>query len=129
MLAFCPCLDISSIAPMELDLALAARRVVAYLSIPTEWLTLKAAVSMTTPLRMCAFPELASITPMKRYVLVFFYLQGGGFFISGTATLTNTNVYSNTADSVPAHLLNLPRRFFHCPTELVTPCSFVRRAK
>ena len=32
---------------------------------------------------------------MERYVLVFFYLQGGGFFISGTATLTNTNVYKN----------------------------------
>ena len=43
----------SSIAPMELDLAaLAARRAVASLS--TEWLTLKAATSMTTPLLMCA---------------------------------------------------------------------------
>ena len=41
---------------------------------------------------------------MERYALVFFYLQGGGLFIgsynkliSGTATLTNTNVYSNEA--------------------------------
>jgi hypothetical protein len=36
---------------MELDLALAARRaVVASMSVPTEWLALKAAISMTTPL-------------------------------------------------------------------------------
>ena len=27
----------------------------------------------------------------------FFYLQGGGLYIDGTATLTNTNVYSNEA--------------------------------
>ena len=39
---------------MELDLALAARRAVASESIPAEWLTLKAAISMTTPLVMCA---------------------------------------------------------------------------
>ena len=29
-----------------------------------------------------------------------FGLQGGGLFIGGTATLTNTNVYSNTAVDV-----------------------------
>ena len=29
-----------------------------------------------------------------------FYLQGGGLFLSGMATLTNTNVYSNEADNV-----------------------------
>ena len=34
---------------------------------------------------------------MERYALVFFHLQGGGLYIYGTATLTNTNVYSNTA--------------------------------
>jgi hypothetical protein len=33
---------------MELDLALAARRAVASMSILAEWLTLKAAISMTT---------------------------------------------------------------------------------
>ena len=37
---------------------------------------------------------------MERYALVFFYLQGGGLYISGTATLTNTNVYSNNASNV-----------------------------
>jgi hypothetical protein len=37
---------------MELDLALAARRAVACMSL--EWLTLKAAISMTTPLIGCA---------------------------------------------------------------------------
>jgi len=36
---------------------------------------------------------------MERYVLGF-GLQGGGLRIDGTATLTNTNVYSNEAGSV-----------------------------
>ena len=47
---------------------LACRAVV---SMSTEWLTLKAAISMTTPLRLCAcifepFPELSSIPPLNR---------------------------------------------------------------
>ena len=37
---------------------------------------------------------------MERYALVFFYLQGGGLNILGTATMTNTNVYSNEASYV-----------------------------
>ena len=37
---------------------------------------------------------------MERYALLFLYLQGGGLDISGTATLTNTNVYSNQAVDV-----------------------------
>ena len=41
-----------------------------------------------------------SIAPMERYALVLFYLQGGGLSIAGTATLTNTNVYSNEAKNV-----------------------------
>jgi hypothetical protein len=41
---------------MELDLALAARRAVASLSVPTEWQTLKAAIYMTTLRQMCACP-------------------------------------------------------------------------
>ena len=49
-----PLLELLSIAPMETDLALAAGRAVASLSDPEEWLTLKAVVSMTTPLIMCA---------------------------------------------------------------------------
>ena len=44
--------------------------------------------------------ELSSIAPMERYVLDFWLLQGGGLNIEGTATLTNTNVYSNTASGV-----------------------------
>ena len=36
---------------------------------------------------------------MERYVLAF-GLQGGGLYIRGTATLTNTNVYSNQASGV-----------------------------
>ncbi len=37
---------------------------------------------------------------MERYALVCFYLQGGGLHIIGTATLINTNVYSNEASDV-----------------------------
>jgi hypothetical protein len=44
----------SSIAQVELDLALAARRAVVSVSQTTERPTLKAAISMTTPLLMCA---------------------------------------------------------------------------
>jgi hypothetical protein len=43
---------------------------------------------------------MSSIAPMERYVLGFFGLQGGGIAIYGTATLTNTNVYSNEAQYV-----------------------------
>ena len=37
---------------------------------------------------------------MERYALGFICLQGGGLAIYGTATLTNTNVYSNQAYGV-----------------------------
>ena len=40
---------------------------------------------------------------MERYVLAF-GLQGGGLNIAGTATLTNTNVYSNQASQVRSPL-------------------------
>ena len=43
---------------------------------------------------------------MERYTLVFFYFQGGGLYILGTATLTNTNVYQNEANYVRACFLN-----------------------
>ena len=48
--------------------------------------------------------DISSIAPLERYVLGFICLQGGGLYISGTATatLTNTNVYSNTATNVLA---------------------------
>ena len=59
-----------------LTFALAARRAVVSMSDPTQWLALKAAISMTTPLLLCAcilepFPELSSIAPMERYALHF----------------------------------------------------------
>ena len=39
----------------------------------------------------------------------FFYLQGGGLYVRGTATLTNSNIYSNTATNVRcSHLCNVP---------------------
>ena len=62
---------------------------------------------------------------MKRYALGFICLQGGGLYIVGTATLTNTNVYSNTAERVRARLLNLPRPFLHRPMERYTCALFL----
>ena len=47
-------LDISFRAPMVLDRALAICRAVASVSDPTEWLTLKVAISMTTKLMAVA---------------------------------------------------------------------------
>ena len=109
---------------MELDLILAARRAVASISVPEEWLTLKDVISMTTPLGKCAcvlnLPLKFVHRPDGTLRARLFGLQGGGLYISGWATLTNTNVYSNTADSVPAQLLNLPRRFLHCPAGVLT---------
>ena len=43
---------------METDLALATGRAVAFMSISMEWLTLKAAISMTTPGDGCACPTM-----------------------------------------------------------------------
>ena len=87
-----------SSAPLETDLALAARRAVASMS--TEWLTLKAAISMTTPLIECAciliFP-LTFIRPRWNITRARFPCQGGGLAVFGTATLANTNVYNNHA--------------------------------
>ena len=40
--------------------------------------------------------------------------DGGGLYVWGTATLTNTNVYTNQA-SVRAHLPPLPRPFLQRP--------------
>ena len=48
-----------------------------------------------------------------------FALQGGGLFIQGTATLTNTNVYSNEADSVCSPSA-LAWTFIHRPTGMLT---------
>ena len=49
---------------------------------------------------------------------------GGGLIIYGTATLTNTNVYSNEA--VQVRLLPLPRHFLHCPAEFALRALLVR---
>ena len=45
-------------------------------------------------LAFCPCPDISSIAPMET---CFRGLQGGGLFIYGTATLTDTTVYSNTA--------------------------------
>ena len=62
---------------------------------------------------------------MERYVLGFGLQGGGGLYITGTATLTNTNVYSNQATLVRAHFLPVPRYFLHRPTGLLTVAIFV----
>ena len=93
---------------------------------------------MTTPLAMYAcilnLPRHFLHRPLERHVLGFCALQGGGLYISGTATLTNTNVYSNTASQVRARLSNLTRRFLPSPPflhrarwiALSSPVSYIR---
>ena len=59
---------------------------------------------------------MSSIAPLERYMLGFICLQGGGLYIQGTATLTNTNVYSNQADGVRSLFLTFIQR----PTGVLT---------
>jgi hypothetical protein len=133
---------------MELDLALAARRAAASMSTEshTEWLTLKAATSMTTPLSIlcaCILKLSLNLPPSPQWRLTFCSRgwQGGGLFIWGTATLTNTNVHYNEATAVcspsaPAQtfppspqrsltssFVPLLRFCLHRPSESHHPCS------
>ena len=96
----------SSIAPLELDLALAACRAVVSLS--TEWLTLKPAIFMTTKRHMCA-----RRLPLPRHFLhrpdgtlraPLFGLQGGGVYVDGVASFESCNIHDNTAYYVCLHL-------------------------
>ena len=52
--------------------------------------------------RILNLPDLSSSAPLERYVCSpFVPLQrGGGLYVYGTATLTNTNVYENVATYV-----------------------------
>ena len=53
---------------------------------------------------MLPFPDLPSSAPLERYVVLAFCMQdGAGLWVSGTATLTNTNVYENVASGVHLH--------------------------
>ena len=63
----------------------------------------------------CPCLDIYSIAPLERYALVFFYLQGGGLYILGTATMTNTNVYSNEARYVRWPCALAYRHFIHRP--------------
>jgi len=87
---------------MELDLALVVDRAVASMSIATEWLTLKAATSTTTPrlimcVRILIFPCTFIHRPDEMFCRLLASLQGAGLYIYGTATLINSNVYENEA--------------------------------
>ena len=75
-------------------------------------------------LTFCPYLNLSSIAPMERYTLDLCGLQGGGLYIEGTATLTNTNVYSNQASQV-CSLLPLPRHFLQRPAEFTYRCARV----
>ena len=44
--------------------------------------------------------DLSSSAPLERYILVFCAQHGGGLDIIGTATLVDSNVYSNVANYV-----------------------------
>ena len=46
---------------------------------------------------------------LERYVCPWLWQYGGGLLITGTATLTDTNVYANRADKVLKNSLS------HCP--------------
>ena len=56
---------------------------------------------------------LSSIAPME-LDLASRGSQGGGLAVYGTATLTNTNVYSNQASGVCSPF-PLPKPFYQCP--------------
>ena len=61
-------------------------------------------VRCTTIKHTCApalrpLPELSSSAPLERYVVLAFCMQyGAGLYVSGTATLINSNIYSNEAN-------------------------------
>ena len=44
-------------------------------------------------LTFCPCLDIFSIAPMERYACVHGWQHGGGLYIAGNATLTNTNVY------------------------------------
>ena len=47
---------------------------------------------------MLPFPDLSSSAPLERYVVLAFCMQyGAGLYVYGTATLINSNIYSNEA--------------------------------
>ena len=54
------------------------------------------------------FPDLTSSAPLERYVARLLQWDGGGLNVVGTATLIDSNVYSNQA-GVGARVLNHSR--------------------
>ena len=100
VLAFCPCPDISSIAPWNVTCSLSWQGGGVYVYSGGEATLTNSNVYQNEANYVRSLFEPSSSAPMERYALVFFYLQGGGLSIYGTATLTNTNVYSNEANYV-----------------------------
>ena len=84
MLAFFPCLDISSIAPLVSSLLA--------VYVWQGWVSLR----RIEPAHVRFHCPLEPGTLRARS----FGWQGRGLYIFGTATLTNTNVYSNQASTV-----------------------------
>ena len=49
-------------------------------------------------LTFCPFSDLSSSAPLERYVVLAFCMQyGAGLYVLGTATLINSNIYSDEA--------------------------------
>ena len=120
------CPDISSIAPMErYALHFLACRAVASWSTPTEWLTLKAAISITTPLLMCAcifepFPELSSIAPLELDLALAACRAVVSMSAPAEWLTLKPAIFMTTkrAREMCARFLPLPRHFLHRPIEL-----------
>ena len=98
MHAFCPCLDLSTSAPLKL---LTCGGVQQDANVYENQASLVCLIS--EPL----FQDISSIALLERYACAHGWQDGGGLHISGTATLTNTNVYENQADRVCSPL-NIP---------------------
>ena len=67
-----------------------------------------------------------SSAPLERYACAHGWQFGGGLYIKGTATLTDTNVYSNAAEIVCSPF-NLSLNFHPAPLWRLTLFSAARR--
>ena len=66
--------------------------------------------------------QISSSAPLERYVCSLFLQGTGGLYIGGTATLINTNVYSNVA--TVRCLPCAPKPFLQCPAGTLRVLAF-----